>query len=205
MSRAIALAALLAVAACAESEDASLVPINESEGFNVIDPVKAQIEPAQQVSLGQWSEGLEAEQPALMFGPAGTPPLFSMRCDDRRGLFLYRHGVVATGATEMMTITLGAASRQLATNPLDGPPPMLRAAVPASDALLGQFGAAAAPIVVALGDGPALTLPPSPLIGEFIRDCASARPAAAAPEADSAATPAVNSAAPAAPAPPPAR
>ena len=177
MSRPFVLAALLALAACADSDEAELVPIDENEGFNVVDRVNTPVVDDRELSLGEWSQGVQEEQPALLFGPTGTEPLFSLRCDDRQGLLLQRHGIVPTGAAEMMTLTLGTTSRRLAVNPVAGTVPKLRAAIPAGDELLAQLGGASVPIIVAVGDGPALNLPPSPLIGETIRGCATAAPA----------------------------
>lgn len=175
------LAAALALVGCAKSEEAEIVPIDESQD-NVAGPVRAPIADERELSLGEWSQGMQDEERALLFGPAGTEPLFSLRCDGRTGVLLQRHGLVPTGTAEMMTITLGTTSQRLAVNPVAGTVPKLRAAIPASDELLAQLGAATMPIVVAVGDSAALNLPPSPLIGAFMRACATEAPAAAEPE-----------------------
>jgi hypothetical protein len=180
VNRLAILAAALALSACADSEEAKLVPIEEDEGYNKIDPVEAAVPQSGELTLGDWSAGTLGDRPALLFGPAGTAPLFSLRCDDREGLLLQRHGVVvAPGEAEMMTITLGASTHRLAVNAVGGTVPMLRAAIPATDDLLAQLRGASGPIMVAVGDGPALNLPSSPQIGGFVQSCAAEPPAPA--------------------------
>ena len=192
MIRSLVFAALVLLAGCAKSEKAALVPIDEDEGFNVVAPVKASAVEEPALSLGEWTQGMQEDQPALLFGPAGTEPLFSMRCDDRGGLLLQRHGVVPTGAAEMMTLSFDGTSQRLAVNPVAGTVPKLRAAIPASDDLLAALGGASTPLTVALGDGPALNLPADPAIGNFIRSCAGtgARAAAGDSSGNAAAAPA---------------
>src|SRR3546814_12886737 len=73
----------------------------------------------------------------------------------------------------MMTLVLGANPHRLAVNPVEGPLPMLRAAVPANDPLLAAIAAHQGPLELVVGDGPSLVLPPSPTIREFIGECAS--------------------------------
>ena len=191
-------AAALALSACAESEEAKLVPIEEDEGYNKIDPVEAAVAQRGELSLGDWSLGTLDEQPALLFGPAGTSPLFSLRCDDREGLLLQRHGVVPSGDAEMMTVTLGASSHRLAVNPVAGTVPLLRAAISATNDLTAQLRDATAPIAIAVGDGPVLNLPPSPLIEDYVQSCGAeeASPQPAEAEANAADTADTNSAAP---------
>src|SRR3546814_13404822 len=94
---------------------------------------------------------MQEEQPALAFGPAGAEPLFSLRCDDREGILLNRHGVVEAGTTGMMTLVLGANPHRLAVNPVEGPLPMLRAAVPANDPLLAAIPAPQGPLEQVVG------------------------------------------------------
>lgn len=185
MTRYLLLALSLALSACAESDDAALAPIEENEGYNKIDPVEAAVPGERELSLGEWSAGTQDERPTLQFGPAGTQPLFSLRCDDREGLLLQRHGVVPSEDAEMMTVTLGMTSRRLAVNPVAGTVPLLRAAVAASDDLMTQLSEAAGPIRIEVGDGPALNLPSSPMIEDYIRGCSADAPAAA-PETNAA-------------------
>src|SRR3546814_20058833 len=73
----------------------------------------------------------------------------------------------------MMTLVLGANPHRLAVNPVEGPLPMLRAAVPANDPLLAAIAAHQGPLELVVGDGPSLVLPPSPTFREFIGECAS--------------------------------
>lgn len=172
MRRLLLSAALIGLAACADSESPDAMPA-EDAAYNMIDPVKAGVEDEAAPAIGEWVRSLQDERPVLQFGPANTEPLFSIRCDDREGVLLLRHGTVATGATEMMTVAIGAASRQLAVAAVEGPLPLLRAAVPANDPLLARLRENAGPVGISVGDGPPLLLPPSPLIGPFVEGCAT--------------------------------
>lgn len=186
------LAALAVLAACADSEPPEATPTDDGGAYNLVDPVKAPIADEAEPAIGQWIQSMQDEQPVLQFGPANTEPLFSLRCDDRGGLLLNRHGTLATDGGEMMSVTIGSASRNLAVNAAPGPLPKLRAAVPAQDELLEQLAASQQPIRISMGDGPPLVLPNDPSIAEFIESCNNPRasrpsPAAAA-EADGNAT-----------------
>ena len=183
MPRLAALSALLVLAACAESEPPDVSPAEDDGAYNMIDPVTAEVAQDAGPAIGDWTRTMQEEQPALAFGPAGAEPLFSLRCDDREGLLLQRHGVVLAGEAEMMIVTLGDSSHRLAVNPVAGAVPLLRAAVPANGDLIVELGGATAPIVVAVSDDPVLNLPPSPMIADYIRSC-SQEAAPATAEAD---------------------
>ena len=171
MRRLAPFAALLVLAACAESEPPDPTPADDDGAYNMIDPVTAQVTPDAAPAIGEWTRTLQEEQPALAFGPTGAEPLFSLRCDDREGVLLSRHGVVEAGTAGMMTVALGDDQHRLAVNPVEGPLPMLRAAVPANDALLSAVGDYKGQIEVVVGDGPPLVLPASSMIGDFIEGC----------------------------------
>lgn len=180
-----ALAAFGALAACADSEAPEAVPTDDGGAYNVVDRVKAPITDDAEPAIGEWIESMQDEQTVLQFGPANTEPLFSIGCDARGGILLNRHGSVASDRGEMMTVTMGADTRNLAVNPAQGPLPRLRASVPAQDELLAQLRQAQQPIRISMGDGPPLVLPASPAIGEFIQGCSNPRaaPRTAAPAA----------------------
>lgn len=182
MHRHAPLAALLFLAACAESEEASLVPPREDEGYNVVRPVSAQLGDDRELTIGEWGRSMQEEQPALLFGPASTEALFSMRCQGREALLLQRHGTIATGGTQQMTIGIGGASQKVAVSQTPGPLPMLRAEVPIAAELVRGLAGAQEPIRVSVDDGPPLVMPPSPLIAEYVAGCATA--AVAAPVAE---------------------
>lgn len=175
------LAALAVLAACADSEPPDAAPTDDGGAYNMVDPVKAPIADDTEPAIGQWIQSMQDERPVLQFGPANTEPLFSLRCDDRGGLLLNRHGTLATDGGEMMSVTIGTASRNLAVNPVPGPLPKLRAAVPAQDELLEQLAASQQPIRISMGDGPPLVLPTDPAIGEFIESCNNPRESRPAP------------------------
>lgn len=183
--RLLPLIMLAALAACADSEAPDAVPANDNGGYNVAEEVRAPLRDETQPTIGQWIEAMQEERPALVFGPPNTEPLFSLRCDDRDGLLLNRHGIVEAGSV-MMTVAIGSASRQLAVTPVSGPLPMLRAAVPAQDQLMVELGKSPA-FRVMVGDNPELALPASPLVGQFVAGCAN-------PDAPPAETEAANKA-----------
>ena len=197
MSRLLALSALLVLAACADSEPPDVAPAEDDGAYNMIDPVTAEVTPETGPAIGEWARTLREERPALVFGPTGAEPLFSLLCDDREGILLNRHGVVETGTTGMMILTLGANQHRLAVNPVDAPLPMLRAAVPANDPLAAALAEYQGPLELAVGDGPALLLPPSPMVGDFIEQCASGDISAIAVDEEGNAADAENAAAPA--------
>lgn len=177
----LSLAALAALTGCADSEPPEAVPTDDGGAYNVVTPVKAPITDDAEPAIGQWIQSMQDEQPVLQFGPANTEPLFSIGCDARGGIILNRHGATAANAGEMMTITSGADTRNLAVNAAQGPLPKLRAAVPAQDELLEQLSQAQQPIRISMGDGPPLVLPVAPTIGEFIQSCGNPRARAATP------------------------
>ena len=173
MSRAAFAFSLVLLAACARSEDASTLP-SDMNGLAV--PVE-QVRPAQgednQLAIGEWRESLQDEARALEFGPAGAAPLFSLRCDSRRGVVLQRHGVPLTDDLPIMLVTLGNDTRRLAVTGGGGPVPMLRAALNARDPLLSTLAQEGSPITVRVGDSPPLILPPSAMISEFVSLCST--------------------------------
>ena len=201
--RAFPLMLLLAVA-CARSEDAAVVADE-----NVVQPVERVRTPEQDdddIALGEWRDTLQEEAAALEFGPAGAPPIFSLRCDERRTVFLQRHGTLPSGDLPMMLVTVGSETRRLAVNSAGGPVPMLRASLAPSDTLIGTLSQATSPIIIRIGDAAPLALPPGPAIGTFLARCGSAprQQPGPAPEGNGAAP--ANEAAPAnqaAPAPVP--
>lgn len=184
MKRVAAFCTLALLAACARTEEANLNP-DENE-TTAVEQVRDTESGEQETALGEWRRSLQEAQPALEFGPAGTTPLLSMICAERRGLIIQRHGAVASGAAPTMAISVGGQGRQLPVTPAQGTTPMLRASVPAGDALLAQLGSAQGPITFRSGDGTPLILPASPMIAEFVQGCATgtvARTAASAGDA----------------------
>lgn len=171
MPRLVALSAFLVLAACADSEPPDPTPADDDGAYNMIDPVTAEVTQDRAPAIGNWTRTMQDERPALAFGPTGAEPLFSLRCDDREGILLNRHGVVEKGSAGMMTLTLGENQHRLAVNPVEGPLPMLRATLFANDPLLEALAGHDGPLELEVGDGPPLVLPPSPLMGEFIEAC----------------------------------
>jgi hypothetical protein len=196
MSRLHCLSLLLLLGACARSEDASVVV--DTNAAQAVERVRAPEQDDREVAIGEWRATLQDEYRAIEFGPSGTAPLFSMRCDERRSLFLQRHGATPTGDVPMMLLTIGSETRRLAVTSAGGAVPMLRAALVASDPLVTTLARAQTPIIIRIGESLPLVMPPSPLIGQYVAQCGSgsSRDAGAQSNSAEAAAPA-NQAAPA--------
>jgi hypothetical protein len=190
MNRNALLFGFVLLAGCARSEEANLLPAETNGSTRVAEqvrPERADESPA----LGGWHDTIQDTQRALEFGPQGAPPLFSLACDARRSLLLQRHGIQPAGDLPVMLVSIGSENRRLAVTGGDGPIPMLRASLSPSDQLAANLSRAGAPITIRIGDSSPLILPPSPLIGTYISQCANGSLAAARPD------PAANSSAPA--------
>lgn len=171
MVRRALLIGIVLLAGCARSEDAAVVAdMNE---LQPVERVRTPEQDDQQVAIGYWRQSLQDDEAALEFGPQGTTPLFSLRCNARRNIFLQRHGAVPGGDLPMMLISIGSETRRLAVTAAGGTVPMLRASVAPSDTLLDTLSRAAEPIQVRIGDALLLTMPPSPEIGQFLARCQS--------------------------------
>ena len=205
MARSASWLLLLLLAACARSEDADQVA--GSNELQQVEQVRTSEQDDEEIALGEWRETLQGDNAALEFGPTGTPPLFSLRCDARHSVFLQRHGAAPAGDLPTMLITIGSETRRLAVTSAGGPIPMLRASLAPSDTLIRTLGAATAPIIIRIGDAAPLVLPPSPAIGTFLNRCETGEAPAPAAEANAVAPAPAIGAAPApandvAPAPP---
>ena len=190
----LAFIALLLLAACARSEDAS-APVDFNAMAPAIERPAQRAQEEEEIAIGEWRDSLQDEFAALEFGPSGAPPLFSLRCAEDRGVLLQRHGAVPSGDLPTMVVSVGSDSRRLAVTASGGAVPMLRAALASDDALLRAIAGAAVPIVVRIGDSVALALPPAPAIGTFVARCAGANQPAA--ETNATAPAAANQAQPA--------
>ncbi len=192
MTRSLLLPAILALAACAQSEEASLVPPQEDDGYNLVSPVKT-LATEGDLAVGGWASSRQDDEPVMQFGSPATEPLFSFRCDEGGGLILQRHGVIAGPGMNLMHVEAGGGARRLTVSPAEGPLPMLRGSVPADSDLVRELASSKDRITVKIGDGEGLVMPSSPLLGEFIRSCPAERSdseltgnAAAAAESNSA-------------------
>ena len=73
MNRITAAFALVLLAACARSEDAVLLPLDNNQAEAAVETVRPDRDD-QELALGAWRETLQDEQRALEFGPTGAPP-----------------------------------------------------------------------------------------------------------------------------------
>lgn len=173
-ARRAALFAFLLLAACARSEDANVLAEDNDEA-RTVEHVRTPEEDDGGVALGEWRASVQDDANVLEFGPAGATPVFSLRCDGRRGLFLQRHGAAPTGDLPMMMLTMGSETRRLAVVSVGGATPLLRAAIIPQDPLVGQLARNTGPLVVRVGDSPPLVLPASPSITTYVNGCANVR------------------------------
>jgi hypothetical protein len=204
MARHVPLLVLALLAACARSEDSSVVA--SSNDMQAVEQVRADGEDDEEIALGGWRDSFQDEHAALEFGPNGAPPLFSLRCDERRSVFLQRHGAAPAADLPTMLVTVGSDTRRLAVTNLGGAVPMLRASLAPSDTMIQELTSASTPISIRVGDSPPLVLPPGPEIATFLGRCGSgASDRAAAANSATEAAPANTAAVAPAPAAPPAR
>ena len=199
MARPALLVVLALVAGCARSEDAGVVA--SSNELNSVEQVRSSADDDQEMALGDWRDTLQDESSALEFGPAGAPPLFSLRCDGRRSVYLQRHGAAPAGDLPVMLVTIGSDTRRLAVTNVGGAVPMLRASLAPSDPLVRSLNDNTTPITIRVGDTPPLVLPPSPNIARFVSGCEASSDAGGRDAAEANAAAATNQAASAPPAP----
>jgi hypothetical protein len=171
--------ALILLAGCARSEDASVRPGESNESYSAVEQVRDRNSDEREPALGEWRRSLQEDQPALEFGPAGTAPLVTIACAVGGGLVLQRAGAVAPGSAPTVTLAVGGQVRQLAMSPAPGSSPAQRTALAGGDPLIQQLASAQAPITLRFGDGTVLVLPQSPLIGAFTTGCADGFPSEA--------------------------
>jgi len=165
--------AFVLLTGCARSEDANLLPVDT--GGNNFVTAQAQNEHGdEEPALGAWRDTVQDTQRALEFGPQGAPPLFSLACDERRGLVLQRHGIQPAGdLLPVMLVSVGSETRRLPVTGGEGPIPMLRASLSTSDQLASNLAHAVGPIAIRIGEAQPLILPPDPQIGTYIEQCQS--------------------------------
>lgn len=186
---------------CARSEDASVVA-DANENVPAIERPERPESDEEEIAVGEWRPTTQEDLAALEFGPVGTPPLFSLRCAEGRGLLLQRHDGAPSGSLPTMLVSVGETSRRLAVTATGGNVPMLRAALPGGDAMIGTIAGAAVPVVIRVGDAPPLVLPAGPAVSTFVGRCTAtdtdtdaAATTAAAMEAANQAQPAIGNAA----------
>ena len=190
----------LLLAACARSEDASMVPPEGNQGYNRVGQVRTPEQDDREPAIGQWRGALQDERQALEFGPMGTEPIFSLLCAPQGGgVLLQRHGAAPSGDTQTMLVTIGDVTERLPGSAGGGTIPMMRGELRPTSRLFAPLTASAEPIVIRLDDGTPLTLPHSPLVRDYLRSCS--RPQGDAQPGNSAAAntsaPAGNASAPA--------
>lgn len=188
MTRLLAAVLLLPLlASCARSEDASVIA-DSNESIPAIERPEREGSDEEEIAVGEWRPTTQEDLAALEFGAVGTPPVFSMRCADGRGLLLQRHDGAPSGDLPTMVVSVGDTSRRLAVTATGGTVPMLRASLPGGDALIATIAGAAVPIVIRIGNAPPLVLPAGPAVSSFVGRCTATDTDASATNADTNAT-----------------
>lgn len=170
MLRLATLSALALLAGCARSEEAryanatNILPPAVANNLNVDD---------EDLTVGTWQTGLQADQPVLEFGPVGAPARFSFSCDARRNLLLQYAGMPPGGDLPNLLVTVGSETRRLAVVSITGGAPLLRGSLAPNDPFVRVLGGASARIVVRIGDTPPLVMSSSPAIAAYIQQCQS--------------------------------
>jgi hypothetical protein len=141
---------LLLMSACARSEDARVLA-DSNDNMPAIERRTAPQADNEEIATGEWRDALQEQAAAVEFGAAGSPPVFSMRCDGRGGIVLQRHGNPPTGDLPTMAVTIGRDARRLAVTAAEGNVPMLRASIAAGDPLIVGIARAGEPIVIRIG------------------------------------------------------
>ena len=105
---------------------------------------------------------------------ASGQPVFSLRCAERGGLTLQRHGASQASGNLSMTVNVGRRGRDIPAQLIEGG--LLRATLTSGDPLIAALGSAATPIGVrAVGAAP-LLLPPGPPLSAFVVPLRRSRP-----------------------------
>ena len=174
MTRRLPLLAFFVLAACARSEDASVM-IDPTALAPAIEqrPVTSSGD-EEEIANGVWRDALQEQVAALEFTPPEGAALFSLRCGEAGGVFLQRHGTAPAGETPTMNVMVGRESRRLPLATIAAPTTLLRATLDAGDPLIAALAGAATPITIRVGAAPPLVLPPGPQLATFLPRCAPA-------------------------------
>lgn len=176
MTRIIPILAVLALAGCARSEEASLIPPDSNSGYNQVGRVGVPEEDDREPAIGQWRASLQENVQALEFGPMGTEPLFSLLCSGNRAVWLQRHGGAPAGPLPEMQVARGDLTERLPITVTGGAVPMLRTEIQLQSPLAVALASQGEVLTITLGDTAPLILPASPMIGDYFRSCATATP-----------------------------
>ena len=129
LARALPVLAVLLVG-CARSEDASV-----TVDMNRIAPdIVLRNNAEEEIAVGTWREAAQDNSPALEFADATGQPGVSLRCAERGGLMLQRHGTSAAGGNPSIAINVGRERRDVPAQLMEGG--LLRATLTSGDPLL---------------------------------------------------------------------
>lgn len=166
-----AILAALAVAACAERTSPDATPYDDSAPYG-----SAPVEPGPAAAAASFTPGLWRPDTvdgarAVVFQEPQSDPVVALYCDGRRGMVVERRGLTASGPTNLMRIVVEGVDRRLAVNPIRDEGLVLRAVVPFNDAVNTALKRAPTSIILDVGEGDALRLPPAQLVQMLAVDC----------------------------------
>lgn len=167
----IAIAALAALAACAEERRADTTNVTAPEIAAVEEnSTAAGYAIAATGASGSWAYAESAR--AAWFGEPNAEARFSIACDQRARRLIFSRPVEARPG-DAMTISTSSATRELAIVPAsDGAAePEAGASVAADDPWLDALARSEGAITVRIGAGEALTVPADPAIGRAVAAC----------------------------------
>ncbi|HXH54074.1 MAG TPA: hypothetical protein VNH53_11705 [Sphingomicrobium sp.] len=166
MMRLALLTAALAVAGCAETQPADQGPRNTS-GWDS-DRASDGFAPETGETAGSWHAAPDGK---VQFSDDSAEAVFSIDCDLRGGLIFHRPGLVPRGSLAMMQLRTGGAVRRLAVTTPETEQPTVEARAPYSDPLVPALMRFQQPLEVRIDGLETLSLPPSPVVREFVQNC----------------------------------
>lgn len=177
-TRCLALAILLALAGCADSQDPDPQPTQDEVvgGYDKIDPVVNPVagkpHPPQD---GEWVSGTVEGREAILFDPVEGEPIFAMFCDERDGIVLERRRLLPSGPYRMMDVTVGNDRDSFAANEVQGNGPVVRANIPFQTDLYTRLRRPVDEISISIGRSAPLVLPGGVEVAELVRTCTTAQ------------------------------
>lgn len=167
----VAMLAALAISGCAERTSPDADPYNDTAPYGT-DPVDVgPVAPTASFTPGLWRPDTVDGARAVVFQEPQSDPVVALYCDGRRGMVVERRGLTAPGPTNLMRIVVDGVDRRLAVNPIRDEGLVLRAVVPYSDAVNTALKRAPTSIILDVGEGKALRLPPAQLVQMLAVDC----------------------------------
>lgn len=176
MRRAIVLLPILALAACVSAPPKQPPAPPPARPVPPPPPPPAPALPADwqdwPFSAGDWSLRQDESGSAALFGAAGAPSDFAIRCvAATRTVQLARAGELTQGLTGRMTIRATDATRSFPVTATGETPPTLAAQVPANDSHLDAIAFSRGKFLVSIPGLRDLVIPSWPEFAKVVEDC----------------------------------